>query len=52
MYVIFAKWKGDNNADVWEVNRFANLKNTTKMLKVYENGFGNIYYLWIVKIKD
>lgn len=52
MYIILAKWKGDNNADVWEVNRFPNLTNTAKMFKVYKNGFGDIYHLWIVRTKE
>lgn len=52
MYVIFAKWRGDNNADIWEVNRISNLINAIKMLKAYENNFGNIYHLWIAKIQN
>lgn len=52
MYVILAKWKGDRNAEIWEVNRISNLINAIKMLKAYENNFGNIYHLWIVEIKD
>lgn len=49
MYIIFAKWKGDSNADIWEVNRIPNLINAIKMLKVYENGFGDIYHIWIAE---
>ncbi len=52
MYVILAKWKGDHKAEVWEVNRFSNLTRTAKMFKVYKNGFGNIYHLWIARTED
>ena len=52
MYIILAKWKGSPKADVWEVDRHPNLTNTAKMFKVYKNGFGDIYHLWIVKTKD
>lgn len=51
MYVILAKWKGNHNAEVWEVDRLPNLARAAKMFKVYKNGFGNIYHLWIARVE-
>lgn len=50
MYIIYAKWKKNIHAEIWEVDRCLNLKQAKEMFDCYTKGFGNIYHLWVSEV--
>lgn len=47
MYILYAQWKKDNQAEIWEVKKYNTEKEAIDDLLIYERGIGNIYWLWI-----
>lgn len=50
MYIIYGKWKGDANSEIWEVSSCESLKEAEKKYHCYMQGFGNIYHLWVAEV--